>query len=336
MRSVLEPFLLAAVVFVGLYMVADVFGKLSDFLREADTFLEALRRMGKIYFLRIPTLLAPVIPIAMLIGASYGISQLSGNNELTAMRASGISLWRIIAPVYAVGAVVALLGFANQELLIPRAEALVAPELLAWRGKADKPKPVIIFPKNEETCFIFQYNLARQRIRNLLIANRGAGEDIRAKSAEILPGGQWKLTDVTIGSKDLPEHEVKTAISHHDIELNLVGPDLYSLRILRRLIEREPENSRYRVIYHTRLAYPFTAIVLMALGLPFVIGHQKIRSSRMLGVGVCIAICLVFFTVQFFAAKLGNDDQLPAAVAAWLPTVMFGALGFYLLETVHS
>lgn len=335
-RSVLEPLLLSTAVIVGLYMVAEAFSNLDDYLSAAGSLSEALLRMGRVYLLRIPTFVAPVLPVATLVGASYGIAQLSGNNELTAMRALGVSVWRILAPVYVVAAVVALLGFADRELLVPKVEAAAAPDIQIWRGKADEEKQVPIFQEEEDTWFIFRYNLAKRSIRSVLIVNHKTGKTIKAQSAEILPGGRWKLIEAEEDSHNYPEREVKTALKHSDIELNLAELDVCSLKTLRRLIEREPENAYYRVLYHGRLAYPFAGIVLAALGLPFVIGSEKIRRSRVLGIGICILICLIFFTIQFFAAKLGHEEQLPPAVAAWLPTIMFGSLGFYLLETVHS
>ncbi len=74
----------------------------------------------------------------------------------------------------------------------------------------------------------------------------------------------------------------------------------------------------------------------MALGVPFVIGHERVRRSKMLGIGVCIGICMVFYTVQFVANDLGLTGRLPPAVAAWLPHIIFAGLGLYLLESVHG
>ena len=125
-RSFIEPFAVSLTVIIGLIVVAHAFGKIEDFTRMADTLGQAFSRMGRIYLLRLPTFIAPVLPIAMLIGASFGISQLNGRNELIAMRASGVSVWRIIAPVYALAVILSFAGMANCEYLIPRAEEATA------------------------------------------------------------------------------------------------------------------------------------------------------------------------------------------------------------------
>ena len=118
--------------------------------------------------------------------------------------------------------------------------------------------------------------------------------------------------------------------------MQLLDPAVAPLSVLRRLIALDPDNPRYLLSYHSRLAYPFKGIVLVALGLPFVIGNERIRRSRMLGVGLCLVVCAIFYTVEFVANDLGMSRNLPPAAAAWLPTIIFAALGLYLLESVDT
>jgi lipopolysaccharide export LptBFGC system permease protein LptF len=69
---------------------------------------------------------------------------------------------------------------------------------------------------------------------------------------------------------------------------------------------------------------------------PFVIGHEKIQRSRMLGIGVCVVICIIFYTVQHISWDLGLHGRLPPEIAAWLPIILFAAVGLYLLEALHG
>jgi len=328
----------ATAALLGLYMVADAFGKLDDFLRVAGSFREALARMAQVYVLRMPMFLAQVLPIAMVVGAAYGVAQLSGHNELTAMQACGVSFWRILAPVYVVAVVVALLGLANREVLVPRAEQQATPDMLTWIGKGDRFERVLGYLDEERTHYTLQYNVATKKAKDVFVLRElpdGSRVHFRAQRAEPIPRG-WLLLDVQYGDQELREMTWETVLRPADLDLLVLSPDILPLRALRRRIRREPDNLHYRVSYHARLAYPFTGIVLVGLGLPFVIGSERIRRSRMIGVGVCVLVCMVFYAVQFLAYDLGRSGQLPPAVAAWLPIVVFGALGLYLLETVHA
>ena len=337
-QSFLEPFLTATAAIVGLYLVADAFSNLDEYLREAESLGVAITRMAQIYLLRIPTFLAPVLPISMLVGASYGIAQLSGHNELTAMKASGVSLWRILTPIYIVAVAAALLGLANRELLVPRIERHVSANLSKWTGEKDRYSRVTIYHQPEETLFTLTYDVVERRALSMSIIRKNSGEQIRAREAVPIRRG-WKLIDVQRGSDLIPEFELKTSLRARDVELALLDERLCPITTLGELIRQEDDAStkrRYRLRYHERLAYPFTGIVLVGLGLPFVIAHERAQRSRLLGVGACVLICMFFYTIQFIANDLGQTGHLPPQLAAWLPTIIFGAFGLYMLENVHS
>jgi len=339
-RSFLWPFLLAALAIAGLYVVADAFSHVDEYVNEADGIGQALSRLAQAYFLRLPSFLAPVAPVAMLVGAAHGIAQLSGRNEINAMKASGLSFWRILCPMYAMAVLAAGLAFANRELLVPEVERISAPEIRVWTGRGKHWDPIVDYISSEQTYFTLWYNVATGRIRSLFVARTlpdGRSEMFSAAEAEAVPGG-WRLRQ----PKGTRELLWKTSLRPRDLEAHTLPPEVRPISILRRdirLAEREGEErerSVYRYYYGARLAYPFTGIVLIALGVPFVIGHEKLQRSRMLGIGVCMAISMVFYAVEFLAADLGKYGQLPPEVAAWLPIILFGALGLYLLETVHG
>ncbi len=350
-RGFMAPFLLATMAIVGLYLVADAFSSLPEFLREAGSFTEAMGRIGKIYLLRIPTFLAPVLPIAMLVGASYGVSQLTGNNEITAMKASGLSFWRILTPIYALGVVIALLGLANREMLVPPVERIARPAMQEWTGHGEVYEQVVMLWESEDTLFSLRYNTTRHKARNVLIVKKlpdGSSERATAAEAEAAPGG-WLLKKAVLkGETSVPEMLWKSSMRPRDLETELLPADVRPIKVLRRMmatIQQDTESdsgdkaSRLHpllVEYYQRLAYPFSGIVLMALGIPFVVGHERIQRSRMLGTGVCVIIAMVFYAVQFFCAKLGQMSMLPPSVAAFLPLIIFGGIGLYMLDAIHS
>jgi LPS export ABC transporter permease LptG len=340
-RSFVEPFLVATAVIVGLYIVGDAFGSLDEYLREADGFFVALGRMASIYALRTPSFLALVLPISMLVGSAYGISRLSARNEIMAMKASGLSFWRVLAPVYAMAVLIAGLAFANREMLVPRVERAAAPDMQSWKGKSDKYERIIGYLEEEHAQYTMLYNVVQRKGRKLLVVIEPPGGPVTHFLAnDIVPAkGGWQLSGVTAGAGEAPGDFWRTSLRRRDVETHLLPPESWPIKLLRRAIknaEGERERRVYVMYYHLRLAYPFSGIVLVALGVPFVIGHERVQRSRMLGVGVCVGICMVFYTVQFVAKDLGLSGRLMPAVAAWLPNVIFAGLGLYLLETVHE
>lgn len=342
-RNFLEPFLVATAIIVGLYLVADAFSSIEKYLHQAGGIAEALSRMAQVYFLRTPGYLAPVMPIAMLVGAAYGVAQLSGRNEITAMKASGLSFWRILAPIYGMTAILSLVGFANRETVVPRVQQMTTAEEQVWIGKGDQYQKVFEYMEDEATYYCMSYNVAKRQARNVLINRDLAGgrtEHLFAPEAEPTPGG-WTLKLPGPDNTRVP-YFWQTNLKPRDIEMRLLPPETRPIKVLRRLIRQaerdhnEIQRRTCRLYYHARMAYPFTGIVLVALGVPFVIGSERLQRSRALGIGICLLICMVFYSVQFIASDLGFTGDLPPPLAAWLPHIIFGGLGLYMLESVHG
>jgi LPS export ABC transporter permease LptG len=340
-RGYMGPFLVATGVIVGLYVVAEAFSNLDIYLREAGSFFDALWRMGQVYALRLPTLLVPVLPIGMLVGAAYGIAQLSTNNEMTAMKASGLSFWRIMTPVYAISVLIAFAGFANRELLVPAAERLAAPAMQRWMGKKDKNERVVMYLEREQTLFTVEYSVAREQVMTMTITQKlpdGQSVNLMAREAEYTKGG-WVLRGVQSQGKALNDQFWATALRPRDIEMELLPPDVQPLRVINRLLRKAgagTERQTLLVRYYEHLAYPFAGIVLVGLGVPFVVSNERIQRSRMIGMGVCIIICMVFYTIRFVCIDLGESALLPPGLSGFLPIGIFAGVGMYMLENVHT
>jgi len=111
-----------------------------------------------------------------------------------------------------------------------------------------------------------------------------------------------------------------------------INASLKSFMELRELRRKEPENDRYSVMYHTRVAYPLTNFILLFLGIPVVLGFERMSKNIFLRVGISILICCAFFVLAYICANLGNMGILQPVLAAWLPVVVFGCLGLILFE----
>lgn len=340
-RSFLEPFLMATAAIVGLYLVAEAFSELDEYLEQAKGFGEALSRMVQTYGLRLPTFLVPVLPISMLFGAAYGVSQMSSNNEITAMRASGVSFWRLLTPIYAMAVVVAMMGMGNRELLVPELEQIALSQERIYQGKDKSREQVAGFWEPDQTFFTMMYNPITRDAGKVTLLQKmpdGSARGVTAEEAHPERGG-WRLLDVRVGAETKPELFWKTSLRARDVEMYLLPAEVQPIKMLRRMIRRaktRQERESLLLQYYPRLAYPLTGLILVALGVPFVIGHERIQRNRLLGIGVCLIICAVFYSVQYICASLGQEGRLPPAVSAFLPIFLFSALGLYLLETVHS
>ena len=223
---------------------------------------------------------------------------------------------------------------------------MAAPEVAAWTGSqksSHEDELVVDEIEKEQTKFALHYDAPRRRVTNLWVLQTlpgGATNSFTAGRAAPVRDG-WLLYDVKGEGPAVRERLWRTSLKPRDLETALLPLEDRPLSVLYHEIKHPGTGdaqrmASLRLFYAERLTYPFTGLVLIALGVPFVIGHEKIQRSRMLGIGICVVICIIFYTVQHISQDLGQHGRLPPEVAAWLPIVLFGAVGLYLLEAVHD
>jgi lipopolysaccharide export LptBFGC system permease protein LptF len=91
---------------------------------------------------------------------------------------------------------------------------------------------------------------------------------------------------------------------------------------------------RYRVDFHQKLAFPAVVLVLALVGIPF--GFRMGRQGTLSGIGIALALAMVFWTLFVFFRALGYAEALPPLLAAWTPHILFLALGGYLTLGLRS
>jgi len=90
----------------------------------------------------------------------------------------------------------------------------------------------------------------------------------------------------------------------------------------------------YAVDLHRKLAFPVVTIVMALIAVPFAVTTGTRGALYGIGAGIVLAI-LYWTTISIFAA-IGSGGLMPAALAAWAPNVIFGAVAAYLLLTVRT
>lgn len=113
LREFLGPLAACLVGFLIFWVAFDLFGELETLRREQATWIGA----GRLYWLRMPEMLTVIVPVGTLLALLYSVARHSRHNELTAMRAAGLSFWRICLPYYATGIALSTgLWWANESL----------------------------------------------------------------------------------------------------------------------------------------------------------------------------------------------------------------------------
>ena len=341
---------------LGLYMAADAVRGLDEFLREGDTIVRTMSRIGLTYLVRAPVFLTPLIPMTILVAGAFSIAYLARNNEVTAMKASGISLFRILVPLFISATLVSIVGFMNQELLVPHVELKYQPILKEMSGEEDTYEEVGRFVLEENVMYMASYNVVTETLLepNLIFYDLNNGEDflrIRAKSGRY-DGNGWTLYDnLEIGGKKAEEDEFfwETSLTPDQLAMEVLPRRSRPLTVIydrirsdRERIE-DPDQERrgyvdpgYEVLLYSRISYPFVGVALLLAGIPFMLSSEDMRRSRLFGVGLCILVGGIYYTLSFLCTAMGEAGSLRPELAGFLPVILLSAVGIYLTDKIRT
>ena len=355
MGSFLRNFALVMVVLVILFLIFTFFELIGDIVR----YRTPLVIVGDYLLNLIPFILYNVTPLCSLVAVLITFGALNRSSELTAMKSTGTSLYRIVAPVLLVAAVLSAALFVFDESYLPaanrRQEALLnvikdkpaqtvlRPGRKWMSGQASGTgEPTRIFyyqyfdPDRNEfanlTVFEFQpgtFNLTRR------IFAESATWDDRVNRWDFDNGWQRTFAGDSVSSyrtfttETFPEiHESPTYFKKEDRpsqEMSYTELQNY----IGDLRQSGFDTTHLRVQLNRKLAYPLVTLVMAILAVPFALYAGK-RGS-LAGIGTAIGVAIAWYVVAAVFENLGNVNSLPAVLAAWSPDILFAIAGTYLL-----
>jgi LPS export ABC transporter permease LptG len=339
---------------LGIFVLVDALSNLNRLLARGP-FLNVL---GSYLAALVPLAYYQIAPGTFLMAAMFTLSSLNRNRELLALRASGVSIYRVLVPIVVASLVAAVAMAAIQELIIPtEADAI-------RRLGRDKPVSSVVIADTGGNAFrIARYFPYEARMEDVVVTIFYPGGDkhmsIQAGSGDFVDERKgkkgWMLRDVRIYEHDelgmlkvvvddrsgqrLPyvakdEWFFKTDIVPSDIESVDRDVNYLTFAQLNSQYHRQKYLPHLRVKLHSRIASPLACFVLLLLGVPFALRIG--RRALLLNVTVCIAVASAFFVVTFFFADMGADGSISPIAAAWLPVVIFTAIGLAFVESVRT
>ena len=298
------------------------------------------------------------VPVGFLFGVLAAVGRLSADSEVTAMRSCGLGLGAIFGPVIAIAVALSLLT----ALLMIRVEPAARKDLRAVLANVAS-RGAIFTPGRFRTLggrvlYIQSRDVDDENLlKRIFIADRSNPKRpflIFAQSArfrfdpdQLLIHLEMESGDIHLESADLSGHQ-RIAFAGFDYTLDAsalidatrqLKPSEMDLSQLAYVMDRPPSAalgrmpSQYRAHFHRRLAIPFAPFVFAALGVP--LGLRRSRAARSWGVLVCIALVAGYYTLLGFGQFMGETGRMPAAIALWLPNVVFGLAAIPLLRSAQ-
>jgi lipopolysaccharide export system permease protein len=313
---------------------------------------------------RMPSFLAIVLPLALLVSLLYTLGKLHRANELTAMRAAGVGFMRLTAPIWLVGLMCCALSAWLNTTIVPWSveESRAMRDALQFRQESSKALSAdrvgavnsVGFdnPLGRRMWFFNRYSKSTKHgygvsVSQLDVARRELTR-ITAHEAWFDPARNgWMFkngrdlifspeTGENIASKPFENDEKFVPTYHEQPDLMLLidrKPSSLSLWELRRLvdyleIERSPKLAGYAVRYYGLIADVVGPLLVIAMAIPFAVSGVRVNPA--VGVSKSIGLFFLYYIFTNFATTLAMRDYIDPLVAAWIPNGAMAALSVWL------
>lgn len=345
-REILASTLLVLGAFLCLFTFFDFLAELEDIGKGGYQLKHAIIFVS----LSLPSRAYEIMPIAVLIGTLYALTQFARNSELTVLRASGVSSMRLLGAILRIGLIFVVTTFVLGEYVSPPLERVAQ----KWRLRstnANVPQSLrtgmwvrdgklfvnvnrVLPDSTLERVKILEFDDALHLV-SINLAERGAYSSNQG----------WLLTNIQqtrfypdkIVSTRLPELRWASELTPEMVSVVMVTPERMSISNLyqySRHLEANAQNSaRYEIAFWKKLVYPLAVLVMMGLALPFSLGNQRsINVGARVMTGVMMGIGL--YLLNGLSSNLGVINNWPPLLSASAPSLAFFLLAVGLMWTV--
>ncbi|HVI08616.1 MAG TPA: LPS export ABC transporter permease LptF [Candidatus Binatia bacterium] len=340
--------------FLVLLLVFTLFELLGDILRNQTPAVVVAE-----YLLNVaPYLLYSVAPVIMLLTVLITFGLMSRSNEITAIKATGTSVYRVVAPVLAAATVLAVGLFLADQFYLPHTNKRQEALHNQIKGKPAqtylRPDRRWIFGQHNDIYYYQFFDADRNQFANLTVfqlnpASFAMTQRIHAERAHWADSmDRWIYEQGWARSLNGPAiagfrtfdvstfPEISEAPSYFKKEVKQYSEMNYEelRRYIRDLQQSGFDVIRLRVQLNQKLSYPLITLIMAVLAVPFSLSAAK--KGAVTGIAVAVGIAVVYTVVTRLFEAMGNVNQLPPALAAWSPDLIFALVGAYLVLKIPT
>jgi len=358
-RQFLIAFLFGLLAFIFIFIIIDMMEKLDDFIdaqAPASTVVQY-------YIASIPDIVKLMIPVAVLLSALFVTGRLASQNELAAIKSSGTSLYRIMAPFLIVTFIICFASIYLNGWLVPYANQKKFYIERAHLNRSTQPtvRYNILFQEGRTRIVSINYYDSQAKCaRQISIQDFDStditilrhrydalqmqwiqpnGDDIQKGSWVLTHGTTRSFLDTTQMLASFDSLRIgKLSLTPSDIEKKQRTPDEMDYYELREFIANQQragqDVARWLVEYHFKLAFPFASIIMVLFGVPF--AASRPRTGAALGFGIATAVTFIYLGFMKASQVFGYNGDLNPLFTAWLANIIFLAAGIANLFRVQK
>ncbi len=356
-REILSPFIFGLGAFTILFFSVETLIGVARMISEQNVpFSLVLEYLA----CRLPQVLVFTFPMATLMACLLAFGRLSGEAELTAMRASGISFVRIATPALFFFLMLSGFSYWLNDSVVPK-KMKRAYEILFNTHEQDVfQRTILTSPKPlesglEQMVYAHKFNFEDKSMQGVYI--HYFFEDMRRREVYAerarWNGQVWELFNMRTMEFDRFQDPIYEATaergwsglqpgesppSPEDLTERQFRPDEMTRAELASALKKlsqdpNPEvkekRDRFAVSYHQKASLPWVSFIFATFAIP--LGVRPHRSSKSIGLGLSLVFILVYYVLRTIGMILGESGTLDPMVGAWLPNLVFGCMGIVLL-----
>jgi len=354
-RRLLGPLALVLVSTSLLYVVIDLTDNVDDMAKNSVPF----NVIVGYYINLVPQLIMDIMPLALMISVLILLTVLERQQELTAFKAGGISLYRVVVPILLIGSLVAGSMWVLSESVVPNSNRKAKRLLDRIKGRETTRSYTAggrqwMLSRDDQSFYSFlQFDETDQSMVRFTKLSIDEAMQLRfhlfaprvtfSNGAWIAQSGWFRRVEAD-GSVDFQmitgPTEVGIAEGPEYFAHKRLLPAEMSVKELRSHIEELVDSGHYpaRLIvrWHQKLAYPLSAFLMVFLALPFGLNRGGRRVTTMQGIALALVLGIIYYVAVAFFGKLGEAEVLPAVIGAWAPAILASLFAVNRLTTLRT
>ncbi|MDP9178761.1 MAG: LptF/LptG family permease [Gemmatimonadota bacterium] len=305
------------------------------------------------YVYSLPDYMFLILPAGVLFATVFAIGSFTRHSEITAAKASGVSFYRFIAPIFVGAAIATVAGLVLGEIT-PQANRRKLELLETQKFSTQSERYNFAYAAERGRVYKVQaLHVERNSIDGLTIERKGSGPEyptyiLNAGNAYYDPRKGWKLTqgtmhvltdsmfNITYAFDSL--RDARLVEAPRQLTVASRAPTDMEYRELGRFIDAMERSggdvNELKVERMLKIVIPVTSMVILLFGAPLATSTK--RGGAAYGVGISLGTTVIFIMLVQMTKAIGGHGMLPAEVAAWVPSIFFGVLGLILFARVRT
>jgi lipopolysaccharide export system permease protein len=350
-KSFIKIFILTTAVFSVVVIVSQLLGKINFYMENKTTFSIIIIHI----LTNAPEWFVQALPIATLLALLFSLGNLTKKNEITAMKAAGVNMWRIISLFLTIGFTIGIADLACREFIVTKT-TVYNRKINTEKVKKEKISVQtdfynqIIALKNNSRLTIEHLDIKINTMKNIVFEKYNKDFELKkvvlAEKAD-WENGSWVLKNGVMRDSEsdfLNEVYFKTYNSNINVtpeDITFKDPPYNSMNMIdfNKYISQlkifGQSTIKARIVLNTRFSSVFSNVIVMMIGIPFALGFGR-RVNMIFNFITALSATFMYWATQAVTTSLGKNLILSPFMAAWLPNFIFLGIGIYLLVKMEK